>query len=68
MTTSISSEAFFVFCSLTDRPTDKIFVEWMLKYKRKVHTKNESFILYRGREITFPPKPDIQTYIQTDGN
>ena len=48
------------------RPTDKIFVKYMLIYKRNVHTKNESSILYRGRKITFPPKPDLQTDRRTD--
>ncbi len=38
----------------------------MLIYKRNVHTKNESSSLYRGRQMTFPPRPDIQTDIQTD--
>ena len=35
-----------------------------------VHTKNESSILYRGRENHVPPKPDIHkdrhTYRRTD--
>ncbi len=28
------------FCSRTDRPTNKIFIEYMLIYERKVCTKN----------------------------
>ena len=45
----------FAFWCLTDRPTDKIFVEQILIYKRNVYTKNESIILYRGRENHVSP-------------
>ncbi len=47
MTTSISSKAF---CNLTDRPTDKIFTEWMLIYEGNLHKKNWSDISIRGWE------------------
>ncbi len=52
----------FAFCCLTDRLRNKIFVEQMLIYKRNEHTK------IGAEKITFPPKPDIQTYIQTEGH
>ncbi len=40
----------YAFCSLTDRLTDKKFIEQMLIYKRNLHRKNQTFILHRGRE------------------
>ncbi len=67
MTTSIVAKP-FAFCSLTDRPTDKIFVEYMLIYKRNVHTKMRALSYIGAEKITFPPKPDRHTYIQTDGH
>ncbi len=55
----------FAFCSLTDRPTDKIFVEQMLIYKRNVY-------LIQGRRKSRLPlnltyiKTDRHTYRRTD--
>ncbi len=37
------------FCSLTDRPTDKIFIEYMLKYERNV--QKNSPLSYLGAKI-----------------
>ena len=55
-------------CSLTDRPTDEIFVEEMLIYKRNVHRKNQTSILNRlnirrkvfnGEEIILVKAPKL---------
>ena len=57
----------FAFCSLFDRPTAKIFVN-RCSYTRGMCTQKMRALSYIGVEkIFFPPKPDIQTYIQTDG-
>ena len=59
---SISSKAF---CSITDRQTDKIFTEWMLKGKMNLHRKNRLLYQLGAEKITFSPKHEIQTYGQT---
>ncbi len=41
------------YCSLTDRPTYKLFIEKILLYGRIVHRKNQSSIWMWGREISF---------------
>ncbi len=42
----------------------------MLTYKRNVHTKMRALSYIGAEKITFPPKPDektdMQTYIHTD--
>ncbi len=64
MTTSISSS--FAFCSLTDRPTNKI-LQSRCSYTRGMCTQKMRALSYIGAEkITFPIKPDIPTYRQTD--
>ena len=42
------------FCSLNDRPTDKIFIEYMVIYERNVHRKNETSFLIRDRKSHLP--------------
>ena len=39
----------------------------MLIYKRNVHTKMRALSYIGAEKITFPPKPDRQTDIHTDG-
>ncbi len=64
MTTSISSEALLPF-DLTERPTDKIFVEYTIG----MCTQKMRALSYIGAEkITFQPKPDRHTYRQMDGH
>ena len=38
------------FCSLIDRMTDKIFIEYVLTYEKKVHRRTQICILISGRE------------------
>ena len=56
------------FCSLTGRPTDKIFTEQMLICKTNLHKKIGPLSYSQPEQITFPPKPDGQTYGRTDGH
>ena len=53
-------------CSLTDRPTDKIFIEWMLIDKGNIHKKIGPVSYLATEKIAFPPKPDGHTYRQTN--
>ncbi len=54
------------FCSLTDRPKYKIFIEQMLIYERNVHSRLYS-ILIRGRENRVSPNiADRWTYGWSD--
>ena len=38
----------------------------MLIYKGNLHKKNVAISQLGAEKITFPPKPDGQTYLQTD--
>ncbi len=49
------------FCSLTDRPTDKISTENMLICKTNLHKKNWTSIIISDGENRVSPKPDIHT-------
>ena len=40
----------YVFYSITVKQTDKIYIEYMLIYNRKVHRKNHLSIMIRGQE------------------
>ena len=39
----------------------------MLIYEANLHKKNGALSQLGAEKITFPPKPDEQTYSQTDG-
>ncbi len=53
----------FAFCSLTDRPTDKIFIEQMLIYERNMHTKIQLYLNQGPRKSRFPLNlTDINNY------
>ncbi len=56
----------YAFCSLTDRPTDKIFTEKMLRDKKKICTEKRLISLLTAEKIAFPPKPVTRTYRHTD--
>ena len=43
----------FAFCILTDTPTDKIFLEEMLKYEHNVHSKNRHLSQSEAEKIMF---------------
>ncbi len=54
-------------CSLTDTPTDKIFVEQMVIYERKEHRKYQTFFFIQVPH--FPQNVSsirLRTYRQTD--
>ena len=53
------------FCSVTNRLTDKLFIEKKLIEERNLHRKNQSYVLDRGREIPFLPKPDGHLQLQS---
>ncbi len=56
-----------VFCSLTGRPTEKIFTEQMFICKTNLHTKNWTYLNQQRRKSRFPLNLTYrQTYIQTD--
>ena len=57
----------YTFCSLTDRPTYKIFIEQMLIYESNLHKKIRTPSLLGAEKIVFPPKSDIRTDRHTDG-
>ncbi len=50
----------------SDILTDRIFLEYMLKYDRNVHRKNRTRSQLRAEKIAFPPKPNIRTGGYTD--
>ena len=60
-----------IFCSLIDRPTDKIFIEQKLIYKGNLHKKMDLYLKQRQRKSRFPlnlteRQTDIHTYRRTD--
>ena len=65
MKTSISSKAF---CSITDIQTDGQNIYRIDAHIQKecAHKKMRALSYIGAEKITFPPKPDIQTYRQTD--
>ena len=51
------------FCRLTDRPTDKIFIRYMLIYMRVMCTqKNRPLVEIGAEKIAFSIKRNGQTY------
>ena len=50
----VSIFLYFACCSLTDRQTDKIFIEYMLIFKRNLHRNNIPLSLLDTEKIAFP--------------
>ncbi len=60
---NLSSHFLYIsdFCSLTDRPTDKICVEYAHIQEESSTQKMRALSYIEAEKNMFPPKPDIHT-------